>query len=236
VFRLTLAYFLVGAIATLVVNRTSARGEHRARWTKVAAYFVIVHVIIITILAGRWYFRALAAVIVAGGFGELVRVAMGAGAPSRGAQAVAFGAYAANALAFLRFAGGISTPAILFVYVVVLTFDGFSQVTGQMFGRHPLAPALSPGKTVEGLVGGLATALGTALLLSAWAGIDQWAALALSLLVAVSALAGDLGASRIKRACRVKDFGAWIPGHGGVLDRFDSFIAAGAVYWIVLGR
>jgi phosphatidate cytidylyltransferase len=236
VFLLTGAYFVIGGVAIAVINRRSEAGARKERWTKFAVYFLIVHLVIAAILAGG-YFVPTAAAILGLGLHELVRAAAtGAARPARVLAAV-LPVYALLALAFFRFASGTRASMILFVYVVVLTFDGFCQITGQLLGRHPLAPRVSPGKTVEGLAGGLVMALVTALPLAAWTGRGRANALGLALLCAASALAGDLAASYVKRTCGVKDYATWIPGHGGILDRFDSFIAAGSVYyWSIGGR
>jgi phosphatidate cytidylyltransferase len=233
VFLLTSSYFLIGGIATwrVNINRRSSEIESRERWKKLAFYFLIVHVVILAILSGGWYFTLLAGALVGLGLGELLRaVARRPGRPSAALRAALL-LYLACGFTFIQFARLSSTEMILFVYVIVLTFDGFSQIAGQLFGRHKLAPQVSPGKTVEGLLGGLVMAAVSALPLSGWTGIGRGPAIALSLLIAASALLGDLAASAVKRACQVKDYGTSIPGHGGVLDRFDSFIAAGGLFW-----
>jgi phosphatidate cytidylyltransferase len=235
VFLLTGGYFVIGGLAIAFINRRPGAGRNRERWTKFAVYFLIVHLVIAAILGGG-SFVALAATILGLGLHELVRAATTSAAGPVRTLAAVLPVYAALGLAFMLFASRTSASMILFVYVVVLTFDGFCQVTGQLLGRHKLVPRVSPGKTVEGLVGGLVMALVTALPLSAWTGLGRANALALALLAAASALAGDLAASYVKRTCGVKDYATWIPGHGGVLDRFDSFIAAGSVYWSLGGR
>lgn len=235
VFLLTGCYFLVGGLAIAFINRRPGASGNKERWTKYAVYFLIVHLVTAAILSGG-FFVALAAGVLSLGLLELVRAATtSAAGPVRTLGAV-LPVYAALGFAFIRFASGTRASMILFVYVVVLTFDGFCQITGQLLGRHKLVPRVSPGKTVEGLAGGIVMALVTALPLSAWVGLGRANALALALLAAASALAGDLAASYVKRTCGVKDYARWIPGHGGVLDRFDSFIAAGSVYWSLVGR
>jgi phosphatidate cytidylyltransferase len=121
----------------------------------------------------------------------------------------------------------------IFLLAVVMLGDGGAYYTGRAIGRRPLAPTLSPKKTVEGLVGGIAVsvlaALGTnATLLPE---IPMWHAAALGLGIAVLAAIGDLFESLLKRSAGVKDTSGLIPGHGGFLDRLDSILfAAPLVY------
>lgn len=112
------------------------------------------------------------------------------------------------------------------LFVCVLSFDAFSQFFGQLIGRHALWPAVSPNKTIEGSLGGLAVCLLSSQFLfgAVWPGF----------LIAASALAGDLLASFVKRRCGIKDFSKLLPGQGGVLDRFDSFIVSSVFYLIIL--
>ena len=112
---------------------------------------------------------------------------------------------------------------------MVFTFDSFSQLSGQLFGKQPLFPKTSPNKTVGGLIGGLLFALGTALLIHNWIDTTRLHSLLLGFLISMASLIGDYMASFYKRKYAVKDFNELIPAHGGILDRFDSFIFSGAV-------
>ncbi len=118
---------------------------------------------------------------------------------------------------------------ILALVLAVWAYDTGAYLVGSRFGRTKFLTHISPSKTVEGLVGGIeATTLVVALLL--WAlGQNVLHALALGPLIALAAQAGDLAESVIKRAAGAKDSGTLIPGHGGMLDRVDSFIFAAPV-------
>ncbi|HEV2113021.1 MAG TPA: phosphatidate cytidylyltransferase, partial [Terriglobales bacterium] len=121
-----------------------------------------------------------------------------------------------------------SAERAIFLWLVVCAFDGFSQVSGQLLGRHRLAPAISPGKTIEGSAGGLLFAMGMALVLRPVTGLSVLQSLVACCFVVSVALTGDLLASLIKRRSNIKDFSNLLPGHGGILDRFDSFLFAAA--------
>ena len=120
---------------------------------------------------------------------------------------------------------------LLFFLLVVQSSDVFQYICGKLFGRHPIAPRVSPNKTWEGFLGGIgsATALGTALW---WATpFNPWQAAGLSLIVTLLGFAGGLTMSAIKRDRGVKDYGTLIQGHGGVLDRMDSICFAAPVFF-----
>lgn len=119
---------------------------------------------------------------------------------------------------------------LLYLLFLVFAADTGAYLAGRNFGKHKLAPGISPGKTVEGAAGGL-------LLCAAWAltggvyafavtGTDILWLLGLSLLVAVLSIVGDLEESMFKRMVGIKDSGTLLPGHGGILDRVDSILAA----------
>lgn len=109
--------------------------------------------------------------------------------------------------------------------------------TGHAIGRHKLIPWLSPGKTWEGLVGGIALAAGTGAAVGAWAGlaaIDVRTGIALGLAAGVVGPAGDLLESALKRGAGMKDSGRGIPGMGGLYDVIDSLLLAGPVALLIL--
>ena len=110
---------------------------------------------------------------------------------------------------------------LLWVFLVTWSTDIGAYCAGRRFGRRKLAPAISPGKTVEGLYGGIIAA---ALIGGAWTLAMRLGAplLILAPIFAVAAQGGDLFESGLKRRAGVKDSGNWLPGHGGVLDRLDG--------------
>lgn len=118
-----------------------------------------------------------------------------------------------------------------FVYMILVLFlawgnDSGGYIFGSLFGRHKLTPLLSPKKTVEGAIGGIALATAAIAGLNfVLGGVFSWGPLlVLCLLGSIASQCGDLFASLIKRFFGVKDAGHILPGHGGILDRFDSFI------------
>ena len=120
---------------------------------------------------------------------------------------------------------------LLFVLVLVFAADTGAYFAGRTFGKRKLAPQISPGKTIEGALGGLALAGAWAALVGpqvfAIAGaVPMLKFLLLAMLVAVVSIIGDLTESMLKRAVGLKDSGSLLPGHGGVLDRVDSIVAA----------
>lgn len=103
--------------------------------------------------------------------------------------------------------------------------DTFAYFTGCKFGKRKLCPHLSPKKTIEGAIGGVAGSLILVVIYSRFVNIDNILFVVLAgIFGAISGQIGDLVASKIKRICDIKDFGYIMPGHGGVLDRFDSIL------------
>jgi phosphatidate cytidylyltransferase len=124
---------------------------------------------------------------------------------------------------------------ILALLLVVWTFDTAAYFVGSRFGRHSFMAHISPKKTLEGVVGGLVGATIVGAVLVAALGRPWLAGLAFGLVVAAAAQAGDFAESMLKRAAGAKESGTLIPGHGGMLDRVDSFLfAAPVAYFYVV--
>ena len=123
---------------------------------------------------------------------------------------------------------------ILFIFSMIWSSDTFAYLAGRQFGKRPLAPKLSPKKTIEGFIGGIIGTLIVGVVVNHYIGwTSAAAALSLALTVAITAPFGDLVASSLKREADIKDSGVFLPGHGGALDRLDSFITAAPVAALV---
>lgn len=125
---------------------------------------------------------------------------------------------------------------IFFLFLVTWAGDTGAYYAGTLFGRHKLAPRISPKKSVEGLVGGLALAVLVAVAAKLWflGSLTAMDCLMLGVALTAAGLAGDLAESALKRSAGAKDSGGLIPGHGGMLDRLDSLLfTAPAFYYYV---
>jgi phosphatidate cytidylyltransferase len=137
-----------------------------------------------------------------------------------------------GALAAVR-AEANGREAVLLLLVTIVISDSAQYYSGRAFGRRPLAPQISPKKTVEGAVGGvvfgtLAMAVGGHYVLAA----STWMLALLGAAISLLGIVGDLFESLLKRSAGVKDSSHLIPGHGGVLDRIDSWLFAAPVYYV----
>ena len=155
--------------------------------------------------------------------------------------------FALTSLIYIRdqFGGFLGFYYTLLIFACAWGADAGAYFIGRLFGKRKLAPAISPNKTVEGLIGGMAACL-LIMALVTWAyggyadylGIafhPRWLVMLLTGLVgSLLSVFGDLSASIIKRQSAIKDFGSIMPGHGGVVDRFDSIFFVAPFFYLVL--
>lgn len=125
---------------------------------------------------------------------------------------------------------------LILLTVITVFSDSCAYYIGKIFGRHKMAPTISPGKTIEGLLGGIAGSIIGAIIVSLWffPGYSLLKISALTVFLSMIGVMGDLTESMIKRTMGVKDSGNILPGHGGVLDRLDSLMIAAPVLFYLL--
>jgi phosphatidate cytidylyltransferase len=133
----------------------------------------------------------------------------------------------------LRADDGANRVVVFFLLTILSDVGGY--VAGVLFGKHPMAPHVSPKKSWEGFVGsGLFCAVGGAVILPLLLDGSAAAGAAIGLAVMLTATVGDLGESMIKRDLGIKDMGSLLPGHGGIMDRLDSLLPAAPITFLLL--
>jgi phosphatidate cytidylyltransferase len=135
----------------------------------------------------------------------------------------------------LLLAKGTNPIGKIFTLVVLVSCnDTFAYFSGVLFGKHPLAPHISPKKTWEGLIGALvATTVGASLVFHFVLHDHWWLGAIIGVMGVITATCGDLIESAVKRDLQIKDMGSILPGHGGILDRVDSLLFTAPAVWFV---
>src|SRR5688572_4206987 len=161
----TILFAIAGAIGMAVANRKAEKKVRKGRWLKYSMYILITGTVIASI--GYHFFDWIAVIIV---FISLIELTMHhikkKVAVIKGLSATLI--FLIVAAGFTLYANVFDSPFLLFIYFQVLVFDGFCQVTGQLWGKRQLAPSISPTKTVEGLVGGWICCIVAAMLAASW--------------------------------------------------------------------
>lgn len=227
VYMVILVYFVLGTAGIWFINRNKEPEVARRSWIKHFTYFIITSFLFFSIALKIILFRYIALIIITAGFLELGKLFLESGYRHKLfflTSLLILVVLSAGFFFFSRMGQGL----ILYSFLILCIFDGFSQVTGQLIGRHKLFPKISPNKTVEGFVGGAAVAVLSALVFRHLIPAEPLRAIVVAAMVVLFAFAGDTAKSAYKRRYNVKDFSRLIPGHGGFLDRFDSLIAGGA--------
>ena len=189
---------------------------------RTATGLLLVAIALLAAVAGGMVFALFVAAIATAMFYEWTRLVRGWGAAWY-AGGFVYALLPALALLWIRERDILGLVLLVWAFIVTWSTDIGAYFAGRRFGRRKLAPTISPGKTVEGLYGGIAAAT---VLAGAWVlatGLGR-PLLLLAPLLAVAAQGGDLFESGMKRRAGVKDSGHWLPGHGGVLDRLDGLV------------
>ncbi|MGM0622332.1 MAG: phosphatidate cytidylyltransferase [Bacteroidota bacterium] len=232
IYIIILSFFALGGIAFYIINRKKDKKTALANWLKFGVYFIIINVLFLCIAFAPRVFRYVVLFIILVSAGELLNLFK----QSNFRNITFFGI---SLLIFLVFSAGfyffsqLDYKLILFTFLILSIFDAFSQISGQLLGKNKVLPRISPGKTVEGVLGGAVVAIITSFLFHNLTGKQTLNSLLLVIAIIFFAFTGDALASVYKRKFGVKDFSQLLPGHGGFLDRFDSLIAGGAIVGLI---
>jgi phosphatidate cytidylyltransferase len=183
---------------------------------------VLIAIALMAALVGGNLFAIFAAAVATAMFYEWTRITNGWGI-AWNVGGFFYALLPAIALLWIRERDSHGFELLVWTFLITWSVDIGAYFTGRRFGRRKLAPSISPGKTVEGLFGGIAA---STLIGGAWAlafGLGR-PLLILAPIFALAAQTGDLFESSMKRRAGIKDSGAWLPGHGGVLDRLDGLV------------
>jgi phosphatidate cytidylyltransferase len=225
-FYIILLFSLLGGMGIYFAGRKHSATERKKNWVKYFTYFLIIISLYGCICFAEKIFPWICLSIAFAGLFEIVYLQKKA--PQK-----------RNIFSFILlvcvliftgfyFFSRLSQSLLLYTLFTVCTFDAFCQIAGQLFGKNKICPRISPNKTYEGLFGGLFMAVCTFFIIGKILEFSVFVTITLGFNICLFSFAGDLFASWIKRKYKVKDFSSALPGHGGFLDRFDSFITAGA--------
>jgi phosphatidate cytidylyltransferase len=216
--------FLIGAIGLFVFIRKKNMDSKSQRNKKYFSYLILVSLLLACISYSGIYLAFIFGIIVLIGAYEIVRIAKS----NKTVLILSLMLFFAEGFFFVKFAT-VRWEIVAWAYTLVVTFDGYCQICGQLFGKKLMIPKISPRKTWEGLFGGIILTYISAFFLQRV--LPQYYLMVL--LVIVAALSGDLLASYLKRLLKEKEYSDLIPGHGGIMDRFDSFILCGCLFEIL---
>lgn len=222
----TIVFFIViGGVGMYFGNRKVDTTIAKQRWVKYVAYILITTVVVLSI----WFrlFLIVAMLIVLAGYYELITV------PRNNRYSLALIIFTGIAAGFLFYAFTFKKEFQFFIYLQILAFDAFSQVSGQLIGKTLITPKVSPSKTLEGLIGGICFCVLSSMLTSSWMNVSFIAAIIFGLFTSITGFSGDILASYYKRVAGIKDYSNFLPGQGGFLDRFDSFMMSASCYCVI---
>lgn len=229
-FLVITIHFVIGGLGIFLLNRKLAVEARKMNWMKYIFYLLIFIIVLTSVLINKNAFLGISIIILSVSLLELLTVIK---QPCKRVKRnrIVFVSLAIFSVLTFFFSLFILLPSVIiaYTYTLVIIFDGASQITGHALGKRKILPILSPNKTLEGLIGGTISAVITSVVLHQFAGFSVSQSFFFGILICSASFLGDLAASAFKRFFDTKDFGIMLPGQGGMLDRFDSFIASGAL-------
>lgn len=229
-FLIIFVLFVIGGLGFLIINRKLSPAGKKGNWIKYFTYLLIVIIVLGSILINKKIFIGLIICISSVGIMEMMLIGKKSDVDHSLNRfiLISLSVFSIILLCFFLFVL-LPETIIAYTFIIVLVFDGASQIIGQLAGKNQIVPEISPNKTWEGFIGGMVIAIITSVLLHKSGNFTISQSLVFGLLVCWSSFAGDLLASRFKRMLGAKNFSNILPGHGGMFDRFDSFLSSGAM-------
>ena len=219
--------FILGAIGMYKGSQSVTAQIKYQRWKKYISYLIIIHFMICSILIDGIWFVSIYAIICVVSFFEIIYVSL----KHMGYLLLKKITAVISVFFFLIISTGsivlfyfLNKNFILFIYIIIAVLDAYSQIIGQIAGKHKLAPKISPNKTIEGAIGGIICAILTGIILHRLIDFSITRSIIISIIISISGILGDILSSLYKRQCNIKDYSNILPGQGGMLDRFNSFI------------
>ena len=212
------------------VNKNKDVQFQRNNWIKYLIYFLIISLLFAAILIEPIYFHYISILILFLSFFEITKLILSTRKAKVGIISLII--FFILAISFFLFS---QMPAKYLFYTLFITtvFDAFSQLAGQLVGKRKLFRNISPNITLEGLIGGYFVTILTAGFIHNLLEISVAKSIFIGAALAFFSMLGDLLASYCKRKFEVKDFSRILPGHGGILDRFDSLLASGTLMFFI---
>ncbi|MDO4897869.1 MAG: phosphatidate cytidylyltransferase [Rothia sp. (in: high G+C Gram-positive bacteria)] len=136
-------------------------------------------------------------------------------------------------LALLLYREESGAGKVLMILLMAIGNDTWGYIAGVLWGKHPMAPKISPKKTWEGFAGSMVGSIIVGVICSIFIGDPWWYGIIVAVFLVIASTAGDLGESMVKREIGIKDMSNILPGHGGVMDRLDSIVFAIAIGYVI---
>ena len=229
-FYIIILFSILGGEGTYFVGRKQNQLERKKNWLKYFIYFIIIILLYVCICFTTKIFPYICGLIVIAGLVEIICLQKKRSQKTSLFSFILF-IYVLISGGFYFFSS-LSQSILLFTLFIVCTFDAFCQIAGQLFGKNKICPQIIPNKTYEGLLGGFLMSVCTFLIIGKILEFIVFFTITAGAGICVFSFLGDFSASWIKRKYGAKDFSSALPGQGGFLDRFDSFITAGAFVYL----
>ncbi len=224
ILKILIILSFLSLLSAILIRIISIKNpQKKSPWKKYVTYNLLLILNIILLLLGSNLYVLFGIILIVIGYVELIRVAI-EGQLEIEKLIFSLAIFSILAFSFTYFLYSKPAIEILFFYFSVIIFDAFSQISGQLFGKSKIT-SISPNKTFEGVVGGFfVTVLAQFFVLGYDFSVPNRTIFVSGMIVCVFAFFGDLLASFYKRQVGVKDFSDLLPGQGGILDRYDSWI------------